>query len=250
MDENNLTEEMYEQLKEDSRKGVQRLVKLYEKRRLEKTKLREQFLKMCQFDEQFKLEPATLVAGVDEAGRGPLAGPVVAAAVILPNDFNEIYVNDSKQLTEQERERLYDVITQKAVSFSIAVIDNEEIDRLNILHATQKAMENALATLSIKPDIALIDAVKLQNVHCECREIIKGDEKSVAIAAASILAKVTRDKIMDDIAEQYPAYDFENNKGYGTKKHLDALEKFGPTVYHRRSFSPVQNVLFKKEGLL
>src|SRR5690625_3033103 len=122
MDENNLTEEMYEQLKEDSRKGVQRLVKLYEKRRLEKSKQRKQFLKMCQFDEQFKLEPATLVAGVDEAGRGPLAGPVVAAAVILPNDFNEIYVNDSKQLTEQERERLYDVITQKAVSFSIAVI--------------------------------------------------------------------------------------------------------------------------------
>lgn len=248
LEEEQINEKQLEQLKLDTRKGVQRLVRLYEKRQEEKVKQKEKFMKMYQFDNHFRENDQFLLAGVDEAGRGPLAGPVVAAAVILPKDFMQIEINDSKQLTEKKRKKLYQIITEHAISYSISVVNNEEIDELNILNATKKAMKQALHQLHISPNLALIDAVKLDDVNIDCKEIIKGDLKSFSIAAASILAKVTRDELMDEIDRLYPAYDFKSNKGYGTKTHLDALFTYGPSPYHRKSFTPVQDVLQKKEG--
>lgn len=248
IDEDLIDDTILEQLKLDTRKGVKRLVGLYEKRQIERRSRKEQFMKMYRFDQQFRAHERFLLAGVDEAGRGPLAGPVVAAAVILPEDFIEIDLNDSKQLTEKMRKQLFQTITEKALSYSISVVHNDEIDRINILNATKKAMTTALNNLSLKPDLALIDAVKLNDISITCNEIVKGDAKSCSIAAASILAKVTRDEWMDKIAKKYPAYDFQHNKGYGTKTHLDALYTYGPTPYHRKSFSPVQELVLKKEG--
>lgn len=250
IDENKLNENIFEQLKTDPRKGVQRLLAIYERRQAEKVKRTEQFMKIHRFDQQFRKNNSFLLAGVDEAGRGPLAGPIVAAAVILPADFIEIGMNDSKQITDEERKRLFDIIIEKAISYSVSVIDNKIIDQLNILNATKKAMVTSLNSLSVKPDLALIDAVKLNQIEIDCQEIIKGDEKSSSIAAASILAKVTRDEIMDEMDLKYPAYDFKNNKGYGTKKHLHALHTVGPTTIHRVTFSPVQEAMLKKEDLL
>lgn len=248
MEEDLLDDRMLAQLKLDERKGVKKLVSLYEKREEERKKRHEQFMKMYQFDQSFRENEQFLLAGVDEAGRGPLAGPVVAAAVVLPADFQEIEINDSKQLTEKKRKQLFEKITEKAISYSISVIHNDEIDQINILNATKKAMKTALHNLSVEPDLALIDAVKLDYMNMVCKEIIKGDAKSFSIAAASILAKVTRDELMDEIDQSYPVYDFKSNKGYGTKTHLEALETYGPSPYHRKSFTPVQEILLKKEG--
>lgn len=223
----------------DSRKGVKRLVEQYERKQKREKKLREQFLLKQSFD--FSLaHNGEHIAGVDEAGRGPLAGPVVAAAVILPRDFFLLELNDSKQLSEQKRSQLFEVITSEAISYSYAIVSNEEIDRLNILGATKKAMQEALYHLDVEPDIALIDAVELNELRFPQRSIIEGDSKSLAIGAASIVAKVIRDRLMDKLHEEYPMYDFKQNKGYGTKSHLDALKTYGITKYHRKSFTPVQ----------
>ena len=176
------------------------------------------------------------ICGVDEAGRGPLAGPVCAAAVILkPNDIIE-GVNDSKKLTEKKREMLYDIIKERAVSYSIAFATVEEIEELNILNATMLAMKRAVEGLSVPADYAIIDGNKTPNLQIPCNYVIKGDAKSMSIAAASILAKVTRDRLLLEYAEQYPEYQFEKHKGYGTKAHREVLLEYGPCPVHRLSF--------------
>src|SRR5699024_495880 len=167
------------------------------------------------------------IAGVDEAGRGPLAGPVVAAAVILPPGVPFIGLDDSKQLTESQREYFFKRIKEEAISYSVHIVSNKQIDEMNILQATKRAMYKAIDGLDQSPDHILIDAVPLPKLTCTSEVIIKGDANSTSIAAASVLAKVTRDHIMREIDTEYPAYDFRSNMGYGTKKHIESLQKFG-----------------------
>lgn len=177
-----------------------------------------------------------ILCGVDEAGRGPLAGPVCAAAVILPRGLEIPGLNDSKKLSEKRREALYDVIISSAAAYGIAFADVEEIERLNILHATFLAMNRAIAQLSVRPELALIDGNRDSDIEVPSRCIVKGDSRCADIAAASILAKVTRDRYMIKMAEQYPQYGFEQHKGYGTKQHYAALREYGATPIHRMSF--------------
>ena len=177
-----------------------------------------------------------LIAGVDEAGRGPLAGPVVACAVILPKDETILYLNDSKQLSAAKREELYKVIMEKAVGVGIGVVSPETIDEINILQATYEAMRIAISKLPVKPDLLLNDAVTIPGVDIKQVGIVKGDARSVSIAAASIVAKVTRDQMMVEYDKIYPEYHFASNKGYGSKVHTDALKEIGPCPIHRRTF--------------
>ena len=177
-----------------------------------------------------------ILCGVDEAGRGPLAGPVCAAAVVLPRGLEIPGLNDSKKLSEKRREALYDVIISSAMAYGIAFADVEEIERLNILHATFLAMNRAIAQLSVRPELALIDGNRNSDIEVPSRCIVKGDSRCADIAAASILAKVTRDRYMIKMAEQYPQYGFEQHKGYGTKQHYAALREYGATPIHRMSF--------------
>ena len=176
------------------------------------------------------------IGGVDEVGRGPLAGPVVCAAVILPSDCDIVGIDDSKKITEKKRNELFDLIKEKAISYNIEFVFENEIDELNILNSTKKCMEKAINNLSVKPDIMLIDAVSGLNINCESKSIIHGDAVSYSIGAASILAKVTRDRYMEEIDEKYPEYGFKKHKGYGTKFHMDTLREIGPCEIHRRSF--------------
>jgi len=176
------------------------------------------------------------ICGIDEVGRGPFAGPVIAAAVILPKDFDILYVNDSKKLSEKKREELYDEIIKNAVSYGIGSVPSEEIDEINILQATYKAMSLAVSNMKVKPDILLIDAVTIPDVSIPQVPIIKGDEKSISIAAASIVAKVTRDRLMIAYDKIFPGYGFADNKGYGSKQHIDAIKRLGPSPIHRMSF--------------
>ena len=175
------------------------------------------------------------VAGVDEVGRGPLAGPVVAAAVILPHDFDVLGIDDSKKLSENRREELYDIITEKAVAWGIGMADHETIDEINILQAAKLAMKRALAELE-DVDYITFDAMKIEDIDIPQESVIKGDSKILAIAAASIVAKVTRDRMMTEYAKQYPGYGFEKNKGYGTKAHYEGISEHGICPIHRRSF--------------
>ena len=176
------------------------------------------------------------LCGIDEVGRGPLAGPVVAGAVILPADCEILWLNDSKKLSEKKRELLYDEIMEKAVAVGIGAVSPERIDEINILQATYEAMRIAISKLSVKPDLLLNDAVKIPGVELPQVPIIKGDAKSVSIAAASIVAKVTRDRMMVQYEDLYPGYEFASNKGYGSARHIAALKSLGPCPIHRRSF--------------
>jgi ribonuclease HII len=177
------------------------------------------------------------VAGIDEAGRGPLAGPVVAAAVILPQDVSIYGLNDSKQLSAKKRDVLYDEIKQKALSFGVGIVDENCIDEINILNATKKAMKSAVEALKPQPGLLLIDAVKLDDCPIDQMSIIKGDCLSISIAAASIIAKVTRDRMMDELDTVYPQYGFLRHKGYGTRDHIAAIKKYGICPIHRISFT-------------
>lgn len=176
------------------------------------------------------------ICGIDEVGRGPLAGPVIAAAVILPKDCNILYINDSKQLSEKKREELYDEIISKAIAFGVGSVPPNQIDEMNILQATYEAMRKAISNLAITPDILLNDAVTIPGVNIKQVPIIKGDAKSISIAAASIVAKVTRDRLMVAYDKIFPQYNFAGNKGYGCAKHIEALKQHGLTPIHRRSF--------------
>lgn len=193
---------------------------------------------MFNFDLGFKTENINLIAGVDEAGRGPLAGPVCVAAVIMPLEQNKIIsgVNDSKKLTEKKREALFDEIINTALAYKIELVSEKEIDRVNILNATKQGMRQTICGLNTKPDLVLIDAVKLDGINVPQESIIKGDAKSYNIAAASILAKVTRDRLMLELDKKYPEYNFKKHKGYGTKEHIENLKKFGKCEIHRDSF--------------
>ena len=176
------------------------------------------------------------ICGIDEVGRGPFAGPVVAGAVILPKDHPILYLNDSKKLSEKKREELYEVILKEAVATGIGMASPARIDEINILQATYEAMRMAISNLSVQPDLLLNDAVTIPEIEIMQIPIIKGDAKSVSIAAASILAKVTRDRLMVEYEKVFPGYDFASNKGYGTKAHIEGLKKLGPTPIHRMSF--------------
>ena len=189
---------------------------------------------MSTFEEEYKDYP--YICGIDEVGRGPLAGPVVAGAVILPKDDMILYLNDSKKLSEKKREMLYDEIMNRAVATGIGMASPARIDEINILQATYEAMRMAIDNLKVRPDILLNDAVTITQVDILQVPIIKGDAKSISIAAASIIAKVTRDRLMVEYDKVLPGYDFESNKGYGTKAHIAGLKELGPTPIHRRSF--------------
>lgn len=211
-----------------------------EQRKLEKLqKERERLEAMRSFEHQY--EGYGAVCGIDEVGRGPLAGPVVAGAVILPTDCEILYLNDSKKLSEKKRELLYDEIMEKAVATGIGVISPARIDELNILQATYEAMRMAISNLKVQPSVLLNDAVTIPLVEIPQVPIIKGDAKSVSIAAASIIAKVTRDHMMVEYEEIYPGYSFASNKGYGSAQHIAALKELGPTPIHRRTF--IKNIL-------
>lgn len=218
----------------DERSGVQSLIAAANKKleALEKEKQRTESLK------KFEKEYAAFgyLCGIDEVGRGPLAGPVVAGAVILPKDCDILYLNDSKQLSEKKREELYDVIMEKAVSVGLGFSSPECIDEINILQATYEAMREAVSRLSVQPDVLLNDAVTIPGLPMKQVPIIKGDAKSVSIAAASIVAKVTRDRMMVEYDTVFPEYGFASNKGYGAAAHIEALKKYGPCPIHRRSF--------------
>ena len=206
-----------------------------EQRKLEKLqKERERLEAMRSFEHQY--EGYGAVCGIDEVGRGPLAGPVVAGAVILPTDCEILYLNDSKKLSEKKRELLYDEIMEKAVATGIGVISPARIDEINILQATYEAMRMAISNLKVQPSVLLNDAVTIPLVEIPQVPIIKGDAKSVSIAAASIIAKVTRDHMMVEYEEIYPGYSFASNKGYGSAQHIAALKELGPTPIHRRTF--------------
>lgn len=183
-----------------------------------------------------KYDDYTYICGIDEAGRGPFAGPVIAAAVILPKDFDILYVNDSKQLSPKKREELYDEIIKHAVSYGIGSIPPDKIDEMNILQATYAAMRQAVRNMEVRPDILFVDAVTIPDVSIPQVPIVKGDAKSISIAAASILAKVTRDRLMIAYDKVFPGYGFAENKGYGSKQHIEALRRLGPSPIHRKSF--------------
>ena len=189
---------------------------------------------MCAYEREYAAY--TAICGLDEAGRGPLAGPVAAGAVILPKDCRILYLNDSKKLTPARRDALFDEIREKAVAFSIGISSPERIDEINILQATYEAMRKAVAGLSVPPDLLLNDAVTIPELQIRQVPIVKGDAKSVSIAAASILAKVTRDRMMEEYDAMWPEYGFAKHKGYGTAQHIAALKEYGPCPIHRRSF--------------
>lgn len=208
-----------------------------EKKRKQEEKLKKELERleaMCVYEKEYAAWGA--ICGIDEAGRGPLAGPVVAGAVILPKDEKILYVNDSKKLSEKKREMLYDEIMDRALAVGVGIVGPERIDEINILQATYEAMRMAVAQLKVQPDILLNDAVTIPDLKVHQVPIVKGDAKSVSIAAASIIAKVTRDRLMREYGQVFPEYEFASNKGYGTKSHIEALKTYGPTSIHRRTF--------------
>lgn len=226
--------QMYEKYRQDPRCGVQKLLEKMRKKAdaLEKEKQRTEKMKAY----EYKYEHLGYVCGIDEVGRGPLAGPVVAAAVILPKDCQILYLNDSKKLSPSKREELYKVILENAISVGIGMASHMRIDEINILNATYEAMRQAIEKLSVTPQILLNDAVTIPQVEIPQVPIIKGDAKSVSIAAASIVAKVTRDRMMQEYDQLLPGYDFASNKGYGSAAHIEALKKLGPSPIHRATF--------------
>lgn len=226
----------------DERMGVKKLISGAE-RKLEKYELElKRIEQMKEFE--YKYSDYTYICGIDEVGRGPLAGPVVAGAVILPKDCDILYLNDSKQLSAKKREELYSEIMKQAVCVKTAMSSPALIDEINILQATYEAMRKAIASMEVRPDLLLNDAVNITNVDIKQVGIIKGDTKSISIAAASIVAKVERDAMMVSYDSMYPEYDFASNKGYGSAKHIEALKKYGPCPIHRNSF--IQGILSYK----
>ncbi|WP_268913097.1 ribonuclease HII [Lentilactobacillus sp. SPB1-3] len=236
-----LDDPVFAQLSHDERKGVIQLIKRTQSRIEKSEQQLVAFEKRFKFERQLWQQGIEFVAGVDEVGRGPLAGPVVAAAVILPSDFDLVEVNDSKQLSQKKREMLAPLIKQEAVAFGFGVVDSQTIDRINIYESARQAMKLAVQDLSPQPDQLIVDAMNVP-VNTPQLDMVKADAQSISVSAASIIAKVYRDELMLDYAKQYPEYDFEHNAGYGTKVHLDALRKYGATPIHRRSFSPVSEM--------
>lgn len=223
-------------LESDSRKGVTNLVERYKRIISSNEQLYEKYESMCKYENDLYDQGAKFIAGVDEVGRGPLAGPVVTCAVILPRDAKIIGVDDSKKLSEDKRIDLSEKIKKSALAYSIDLQDSDVIDDINILQATLLSMKSCVNALSLKTDYLLVDAVKIPDINIDQVSIIKGDTLSVSIAAASILAKVFRDNLMKEYHKEYPMYDFINNKGYGSKAHIDAIKKYGICKIHRKKF--------------
>ncbi len=222
------------QYQDDTRSGVMSLIQKYQKK-IQKLNAERARLENMRIYEH-KYEDLGLVCGIDEAGRGPLAGPVAAAAVILPHDCEILYLNDSKKLSEKKREELYDEIIEKAVAYGIGIVGPARIDEINILQATYEAMRKAVAALDPQPSVLLNDAVTIPGLKYRQVPIIKGDAKSLSIAAASVLAKVTRDRLMREYDKVMPEYGFAGHKGYGSQAHIEALKKYGPSPIHRKTF--------------
>ena len=196
-------------------------------------------MNLYEYENELYDKGINLIGGIDEVGRGPLIGPVVAACVILPKNYKLEGLIDSKKLSEKKRDKFYNILMKDAVSIGIGIVDEKEIDELNIYQATKKAMAQAVDNMKIKPEHILVDAMPLE-LDIPTTSIIKGDAKSITIAAASVIAKVTRDRMMYELDEKYPMYDLKHNKGYPTKNHLEALKKYGITKYHRLSYGPVK----------
>lgn len=228
----------------DPRKGVQRLITRYDRLQEKKRQTQEAFSRRLVIERHLWQAGNQYVAGIDEVGRGPLAGPVIAAAVILPHDFNLVAVNDSKQLSAAVREQLYGQILEQAVAVAVGTASNEMIDQINIYEATRVAMREAVEHLAVAPTHLIVDAMQVP-VDLPQERLIKGDAKSASVAAASVVAKVVRDRLMQFYDEVYPGYGFGQNAGYGTKDHLVGLDRQGVTPIHRRSFSPVAKRLNK-----
>ncbi len=208
-----------------------------EKQKLKAEKEHQRLLDLSKYEREYNEKGYELIGGIDEAGRGPLFGPVVAACVVLPKGCLIEGVNDSKKLSEKKREALFDEIKEKAVAWGVGIVDNNTIDEINILEATRKAMNEAVSNLQVKPDYIFIDAEKhVDTCGIPYLPIIKGDALSINISCASIIAKVTRDRMIDELAKEYPQYGLEKHKGYGTKEHIDAIKKYGITPLHRKTF--------------
>ncbi|SFO03181.1 MULTISPECIES: ribonuclease HII [unclassified Pseudobutyrivibrio] len=219
----------------DGRPGVSKIIGMAQKR-MEKLRIeRERIEHLKEFENQYWPE-FDYIGGIDEVGRGPLAGPVVTACVVLPKDCSILYINDSKKLSASKRDELYEIIMKEAVSVGIGVCSEQRIDEINILQATYEAMRQAISECSVEPQVLLNDAVTIPEVKIKQVPIIKGDAKSISIGAASIIAKVTRDRMMVEYDSIYPEYHFASNKGYGSAEHIEALKKYGPCPIHRRSF--------------
>ncbi len=227
-------DEVFSLYAEDERAGVQKLITAAKKRQQAYFLEKQRIYDLQQYERAYSAY--SYICGIDEVGRGPLAGPVVAGAVILPKDCEILYINDSKKLSEKKREELYDVITSEAVACAVGYATPETIDEINILQATYQAMREAIAKLNPAPDLLLNDAVTIPGVSVRQVPIIKGDALSISIGAASIIAKVTRDRLMCEYDSIYPEFHFAENKGYGSQAHIAALKKYGPTPIHRRSF--------------
>lgn len=234
-----VSDEELKKLSQDSRSGVQKLLQSYIRKQEKLAQKKAEFFTRFKYEKEF-WKKGQIVAGVDEVGRGPLAGPVVTAAVIIDENFDLLEVNDSKKLSPKRRLELYPKILQQAVAVGIGVKSAKVIDKINIYEADRLAMKDAVLNLSQKPDALLVDAMNVP-LDVPQTELIKGDAKSNSIAAASIVAKVFRDKLMDDYDKIYPEYGFSKNAGYGTKIHIAALNKYGPTPIHRKTFAPVSN---------
>lgn len=230
---------MFEEYASDERVGVRRLLDGYRKKEEALRAERERLLVMKSFERKYA--DCRFICGIDEAGRGPLAGPVVAGAVILPKDCEILYLNDSKKLSPVKREALYDEIMEKAVAVGVGMASPARIDKINVLQATYEAMREAISKLHVQPDILLNDAVTIPEVDILQVPIIKGDAKSVSIAAASIIAKVTRDRLMVQYDEILPGYGFAQHKGYGSQEHIAAIRRLGPSPIHRQSF--IKNII-------
>lgn len=237
---NNIDENDYmkyiDLLSKDTRTSVQKIAIKLSKKLDALRKEEERIHKIQEFERSFYEKGYTYIGGIDEAGRGPLAGPVVAAVVVFDKNVDIKYIDDSKKLSQQKRNELFDIIKNEALDYGVGIVDNDKIDDINILNATYLAMKKAINNLKNKPDCLLIDAVTIPNIDIHQKGIIKGDSKSISIAAASILAKVTRDKLMYEYDDKYSEYGFSKHKGYGTKQHYEALEAHGITPIHRRSF--------------
>ena len=233
--------ELMEKLAADSRKGVQKIAQKIKRDRKKAKLAKEKYEEMKIYEKEKQAKGYELICGIDEAGRGPLAGPVVAGAVILGQDVYIPGLDDSKKLSEGKREELFEIINRQAQAVGVGIVDSNRIDQINILQATYQAMKEAISDLGITPDYLLIDSETIPQAGIPQVGIEKGDSKSVSIAAASIIAKVTRDRMLVDYAEKYPDYGFAQHKGYGTKVHRNALEKFGPCEIHRQSYKIVKN---------
>lgn len=225
---------LYEKYGEDTRSGVKNLIVRFKKQEEKLNKERQRLEQMREYEKKYA--HYTYICGIDEVGRGPLAGPVVAGAVILPHNCEILYLNDSKKLTAKKREELYEEIMEKAVATGIGMVSPARIDEINILQATYEAMRIAVQELKTAPELLLNDAVTIPGITIRQVPIIKGDAKSISIAAASVIAKVTRDRMMAEYDKILPEYGFAENKGYGSASHIEALKKLGPTPIHRRSF--------------